>query len=188
MQDKREAGYKRLQIPWETVEFLDSKSPGTPLANPDKSLPLYAYVVEEGRETLPRAATPIAQSYVDIFIGGALDIDQEVRFSDPEYSFTAEALATTYDWSTHWVNDRVLPYRAHAHNPQVVDINNALLRHVSPEYLQGVRLPHPTPDFSPDSEGSKTGAHNDFGSNVNHRAPHERANPTRIKRRQIAPT
>jgi len=191
-QDQREAGYERTQIPWEAVTLLDI-GPGT-LETPDKSLPLYAYVVMEGRETLPGPATPIAQSYVDIFLGGALDIDAEVRFADSSYSFTAEVIATTYGWSSHWVNDRILPYRAHAHNPQTPAIDRALLKHVPPQHLQGIRLPQwplPIQSTGDPSRADPGLASGEVRDTVHHQHGYRRQQdndqPPRINRHQVAP-
>ena len=139
IQDKREAGYDRVVIPWEVVEFLDK--PAIFQQPIDQSLPLYAYVVKKGKGTLPRPASPLVQSYIDIFVSGALELDASVEFLDRNYSFTAEALETTYDWSSEWINDRAMPFRPHAHLPRAADIDMALLRYVPHEHLQAVRLP-----------------------------------------------
>ena len=139
MQDAREAGYERVQIPWDAVTFLDR--PAIFQQDVDRSLPLYAYVVQQGKETLPRPSSPLIQSYVDMFVGGALDLDASAEFLEHNYSFTAEALETTYDWGSDWINDRPMPYRPHAHLPRAPDIDQALLRHVPHKHLMAVRLP-----------------------------------------------
>ena len=59
---------------------------------------------------LPTKRFPIVQSYIDVFLGGAIEIEE----NNPEIkSFALNTCKQTYGWVGGWVNDRPYPrYRA----------------------------------------------------------------------------
>ena len=50
------------------------------------------------------------QSYVDIFLNGCFQIQEEFKLE----SFAKDCVETTKEWSEHWVNDRIHPRRPFA--------------------------------------------------------------------------
>lgn len=56
------------------------------------------------------------------------------------YSFVNDTVANTYDWSEHWVNDRVFPLRPFVKVPDASSIDQALLLNVQPEILQKMQF------------------------------------------------
>lgn len=70
----------------------------------------------------PTAASPIVQSYVDLVVGGALELEKENNLS----GFAVDVVASTDAWSEHWVNDRVYPHRPSMKNRLADDITLTL--------------------------------------------------------------
>lgn len=87
--DWRERGYKRAQIPAESITMLAGDAPDGPVWT-------YTAPVRER----PHPGKPIWQSYVDMCIRGCLEIERDYP------DFTADFVRTTQDWSNHWVNNR----------------------------------------------------------------------------------
>lgn len=91
----------------------------------------------------PSQQFPVVQSYVDIFVGGALELEQRYNLS----GFTQESILSTDGWSKHWVNDRSPAYRPFDTNTQASQITRALLEAArtpgSPltmQHIRGIRL------------------------------------------------
>ena len=55
----------------------------------------------------PAGSYPILMSEVDQFLTGCIELGQQFAVE----SFAADCVATTWDWSVHWVNDRYYPLR-----------------------------------------------------------------------------
>jgi hypothetical protein len=70
----------------------------------------------------PTAASPIVQSYVDLVVGGALELEKENNMS----GFAVDVITSTDAWSKHWVNDRVYPRRPGIKNRLAYDITLTL--------------------------------------------------------------
>jgi len=51
--------------------------------------------------------------YVDIFIGGCIEIDD----ADDLPNFAVDSVRTTRGWSKYWVNDRLMPRRPYRYPP-----------------------------------------------------------------------
>jgi len=83
----------------------------------------------------PSVNFPIVQSYVDIFVSGCLE--QEQRFGLE--GFARECIATTHDWSPHWVNDRLYPRRPFIYQPKARQIDLLLSQQV-PAFFAQVKL------------------------------------------------
>eukprot|EP00747_Dinoflagellata_sp_TGD_P061660 gnl/TRDRNA2_/TRDRNA2_152627_c0_seq1.p2 gnl/TRDRNA2_/TRDRNA2_152627_c0~~gnl/TRDRNA2_/TRDRNA2_152627_c0_seq1.p2 ORF type:complete len:155 (+),score=14.39 gnl/TRDRNA2_/TRDRNA2_152627_c0_seq1:208-672(+) len=71
----------------------------------------------------PTAQHPIVQSYVDIFVGGALELEK--RFSLTGYA--EQIVASTDAWSNFWVNDRIMPYRPFSSEARAAEITRTLI-------------------------------------------------------------
>lgn len=82
------------------------------------------YPMSEESVMTPSSVHPIVQSYVDLFVGGALELEDSNNVSD----YAMSVIASTYDWSKHWINDRTTPYRPLAKDPLAAKITAALQR------------------------------------------------------------
>ena len=121
--DKREGRYCRALVTPDQIETfnLDDLPAGQ----------RWIYVVPPNRVNMPNKSFPIVQSYVDIFLGGCLDIGEAHGLAD----FALECIRTTRGWSKHWVNDRIMPRRPFEHQPQARKID-AVLEQSIPQYLK----------------------------------------------------
>lgn len=72
------------------------------------------YTVPPNRVGKPGKGHPITQSYVDIFLGGCLDVSEAYGIEE----FALECIRTTKGWSKYWINDRIMPRRPFEHQPQ----------------------------------------------------------------------
>jgi len=127
--DRREAAYCRKSVPLASIKTLE-KGPfelGEGQA--------WIYVNRPESIATPSAKYPIVQSYVDVFVSGCLE--QEQRFELK--GFARECLATTRNWSEHWVNDRVYPRRPIVFQPRARQIDS-LLSEQLPEYFSRIRI------------------------------------------------
>jgi len=68
------------------------------------------YSMTEKMAELPTTQFPICQSYVDLWISGAMELEQANQVPD----YAMNVLRTTYGWSHRWVNDRPTAYRPFA--------------------------------------------------------------------------
>ncbi|MBU2863025.1 gamma-glutamylcyclotransferase family protein [Reinekea marina] len=89
--DRREQGYNRVQIPWESV----APSCTQPLP---ESGNLWVYVGKNNNVT-PLPERPIMQSYLDVILNGCLDFSEH---------FAARFLQLTGHWQ-HLIDDRSNP-------------------------------------------------------------------------------
>jgi len=127
--DQREASYCRKSVPVADIKPLE-KEPSQP--NHGQA---WIYVNKPQAIALPTARYPIVQSYVDIFLSGCLE--QEQRFDVK--GFAQRCVATTRDWSEHWVNDRIYPRRPFIYQPKARQID-ALLSQNLPQYFSHIRI------------------------------------------------
>lgn len=121
--DAREQGYCRKPVAAAQLAPLD--------LDPLPSGQVWIYALEAGQANPPDAAFPIVQSYVDIFVGGCHEIGQAHALAD----FAEACVSTTTGWSSHWVNDRLMPRRPFIHEPKARVIDATLAKMV-PEYLK----------------------------------------------------
>jgi len=127
--DQREASYCRRRVPLPDIRALE-KEPSPALAGQ-----AWIYTNDARTVATPSRRFPIVQSYVDIFVSGCLE--QEQRFELK--GFAQECLATTQDWSAHWVNDRLYPRRPFIHQPRAREIDTLLSQQL-PEYFAHIRI------------------------------------------------
>lgn len=121
--DAREGSYCRAPVMPAQIEMfnLDDAPVGQ----------VWIYVVPPSRVERPDAGFPIVQSYVDVFLGGCLDVGETHGVAD----FALECVRSTKGWPAHWVNDRIMPRRPFVHQPQARKID-AVLEQVIPEHLK----------------------------------------------------
>lgn len=127
--DQREASYCRARVPAANLRWLE------PTFAPEAEAQAWIYVSLNARFMIPTPSFPIAQSYVDVFVGGCLE--QEQRFALA--GFARECIATTGNWSEHWVNDRIHPRRPFVFEPRAPQIDR-LLSSELPDYFGRIRL------------------------------------------------
>ena len=126
--DAREAIYCRLRVDGKGYRLL---APETPPVIGD----VWIYVSLQQTLRVAEVKFPIVQSYVDVFLSGCLE--QEARFHLS--GFASECIASTTDWSTHWINDRIYPRRPHLYQPKARQIDT-LIHDELPAYFRAIRL------------------------------------------------
>jgi hypothetical protein len=119
------------------------------------------YAMDESVAQLPTPLKPIGQSYVDIFVSGALQLQEA---SDVE-GFAANVIASTADWSEHWVNDRVTPYRPFAkisgitralQEATLVEGSRLKKSHLEAIYFPGAQKHHAAPPPEPQADSTSS--------------------------------
>lgn len=121
--DVREGRYCRAPVAPAQIEILNR---GGPIMGQ-----IWIYTVPPHRVDEPDRNYPIVQSYVDIFLGGCLDMGEAHGIPD----FALECIRTTKGWSKYWINDRIMPRRPFEYQPQARKID-AVLEQAIPQYLQ----------------------------------------------------
>lgn len=115
--DERETRsiYKRISIPIRSAEVL-SPYPQNPSS-------IESYVVHEAEK--PDKLAPIAQSYLDVVLGGCLSIGND---------FAESFISNVTGWNHPWVNDRNEPrYIRAQRNPSLEKRIDQLLERLVPE-------------------------------------------------------
>lgn len=125
--DAREDGYCRVAVSNKQVALLSGQLPTAGEA--------WIYVNQPRRIAAPSRRFPIVQSYVDIFLGGCLQIERQYQLA----GFAEECIASTHGWSRHWVNDRLYPRRPFIHAPNAGAIDTLLQRKL-PEQFKAIRI------------------------------------------------
>ena len=134
--DKREDFYCRVLVTDSEMSMLSNTAP-KPTGQ------VWIYVNRPESVALANAGAPIAQSYVDIFISGCLE--QQEQFNLPD--FAKQCIETTSNWSNFWVNDRIYPRRPFIYQPRAIQIDK-LLRNQLPQYFEQIRIEGGSPtDF-----------------------------------------
>ncbi|MFS8038399.1 hypothetical protein ACI7BZ_15845 [Xanthobacter sp. AM11] len=114
--DRREGGYVRVEVLPALMEPVGWQ--GLPRAGR-----VWVYVPkgaaggQAGPLPLPDADFPVLQSYVDVVLQGALAEGAD---------FARELVATTFDWSPFWLDDRPVPRRPWANTPEAGAIDRLL--------------------------------------------------------------
>jgi hypothetical protein len=113
--DKRESSYCRAALSANQIQ----------LSNGIAALPIgqyWIYLNPADSIAFASVQKPIVQSYVDIFLGGCLELEEQYQLSD----FAKRCVNSTSEWSSHWVNDRIYPRRAFIHQPKAWHIDHLL--------------------------------------------------------------
>ena len=76
----------------------------------------------------PTKVYPVVQSYVDVFSGGAIEIEENSHKAK-EHNFALSTCKQTYGWRGEWVNDRPYPrHRAKLSSMRAEQIDDLLYR------------------------------------------------------------
>ena len=120
--DQRERSYCRIKVDEKNLDFYGRKVNS-------KDANFWIYAATPDRLKKPSTTHPIAQSYVDIFINGCLQTEEEFKLQ----GFAKDCVQLTSDWSEQWVNDRL-----HARRPfaikNAVKIDQLLSQYFSHYY------------------------------------------------------
>jgi hypothetical protein len=127
----RELGYLPLRLDCSAIEIIDGS------ATPDDA-EIWFYATQMPRA--PSELHPIVQSYVDICIGGCLEIEEEFPAARAA-SFARTFIETTHSWQAPWVNDRLLPWRPSVHEPRAWDIDDLLHAVLGADVFGQIRVP-----------------------------------------------
>jgi len=127
--DQREASYCRKSVALAAIKTLEKGS--FQLAGGQA----WIYVNKPEGIATPSAKSPIVQSYVDIFLSGCLEQEQRFELN----GFAQQCLATTRNWSEHWVNDRIYPRRPFIYQPRARQIDSLLAQQL-PQYFSRIRI------------------------------------------------
>jgi hypothetical protein len=94
--DQRERSYCRIKVDEKNLDFYGRK-----VNSKGANFWIYATTLDHLKK--PSITHPIAQSYVDIFINGCLQTEEEFKLQ----GFAKDCVQLTSDWSEQWVNDRL---------------------------------------------------------------------------------
>ena len=95
--DHRELGYARVAVAADMLEAVSWQS-----LPQHGSIWTYVPLDDQDGPTAASPDFPLLQSYIDVFLEGALEYGS---------AFAHEAIETTQDWSAYWLNDRALARR-----------------------------------------------------------------------------
>lgn len=128
--DAREKGYCRIRVPKENIYLYAN------LGEIDLDGDIWIYALHEEDKTVDQKAYVIAQSYIDLFVGGCLMLERQFKIP----GFAKQCIRTTEDWgSKEVVNDRIYPRRPWVHQPLAMKIDK-LLNTMVPEVIKHRRL------------------------------------------------
>ena len=118
--DIREAGYRRISVPYEYFNIADSSDV---LTTSSAKLAISAgriwtYIPEENRTADPDENFPLLQTYIDTCIRGCLEWGGT--------SSVSEFLITTFGWNEFYLNDAPMSRRPWLHRPQYSVIDKCL--------------------------------------------------------------
>jgi hypothetical protein len=101
--DQRERSYCRVKVDHKNLDFYGRN---IKLENSN----FWVYAANPKGLQKPTPQHPIVQSYVDIFLNGCFQIQEEFKLEN----YSKDCVETTKEWSEHWVNDRIHPRRPFA--------------------------------------------------------------------------
>lgn len=125
--DAREDGYCRMAVTDEQLTMLSGEL--TAVGE------VWIYVNKPRRVAAPSARFPIVQSYVDIFVGGCLELERQYQLQ----GFAEECVGSTHGWSKFWMNDRIYPRRPFIYQPNAMAIDKLLQRKL-PAQFKAIRI------------------------------------------------
>lgn len=131
--DEREEYYCRDAVSADAITMLD----GTPMLSNSQ---VWIYYNKPDSRVPPSARWPIVQSYVDIFISGCLELEEQVIDAYGNASFAEQCVLTTNGWSKHWVNDRIYPRRPFIYRKNAGSIDRLLHKMVPADIFDAIRI------------------------------------------------
>ncbi|CAL8113511.1 unnamed protein product [Orchesella dallaii] len=123
--DERERYYCRVKVPYEHIKILRGKisdNGAFPTDDELKGSDFWIYVTIKRFSEYPNEQYPIVQSYVDIFIGGCLQMERKYGLED----YADDCVTHTTGWEYPWVNDRLHPRRPFAYQSEAGGIDRVL--------------------------------------------------------------
>ena len=117
--DKREFLYHREQVDLNAIEFTSNRFKIKADDN------IWIYITNKPSE--PSKDFPIIQSYVDVCLSGAMQLEEEFDLEN----FAIDFIKTTKQWSQSWVNDRIFPRAPHLHQPDAYRIDVMLNENIN---------------------------------------------------------
>lgn len=117
--DKREFLYHREQVDLNAIEFTSNRFKIKADDN------IWIYITNKPSE--PSKDFPIIQSYVDVCLSGAMQLEEEFDLEN----FAIDFIKTTEQWSASWVNDRIFPRAPHIHEPDAYRIDVILSENIN---------------------------------------------------------
>jgi len=96
----------------------------------DSHSEIWVYVSKADNLVPPDAAHPVSLSYVDIFLEGCLEIEQQYGLTN----FVENCINSTGEWTPFWVNDRIFPRRPFLYSPYAEKFDTALKKLVPAAY------------------------------------------------------
>jgi len=136
------AGYTLVELPLSVITVLDG---GAPLTG---KVAFFANTPDQVEK--PSKRKPICSSYVDVWLAGAIKIQQQWNLTGPDYKknspvkaldFVSETIITTDAWRPFWVNDRYPVYRPFVNMPFANTIDQALYANVNKNVLRKIKFP-----------------------------------------------
>ena len=125
--DKRETIYCRKELNSEKLKVYAAALPS------QKQIWIYSPTKKSNQR--PTSHYPIVQSYVDTFIRGCIQIEEQFKIKN----YAKDCIESTEQWSVYWVNDRIFPRRPSLFEPYAAKID-ALLKEVLPEKFKHIRI------------------------------------------------
>lgn len=127
--DCREKYYCRVSVDPRDIHLLNRATQKLPQAQ------FWVYELKPEFFAQPSIRYPIIESYVDLFLAGCLELEEKFHLQN----FAVSCIATTSDWSWHWVNDRIYPRRPTLYQPKANAID-ALLKQQLPKQFKQIQL------------------------------------------------
>jgi len=131
--DKREHFYCRQKVDWKDITILSQKKDNetnTTPKNPTEG-DYWIYINKKQFTERPTKQYPIAQSYVDVFLSGCLELEEKYNLTD----FANKCVDSTKGWSAeHWVNDRIFPRRPFVYQKKAGKIDKVLESRLPKEF------------------------------------------------------
>jgi cation transport regulator ChaC len=125
--DRREISYCRRELEPHQVQLYSATLP--------HHKQIWIYISDKTPHFYPNKDFPIVQSYVDIFIRGCIQIEEQYKIKN----FAKDCIQSTEQWSDHWVNDRIFPRRPFLYEPFASKID-ALLKKTQPEKFKQIKI------------------------------------------------
>ncbi|KIY98389.1 hypothetical protein MNEG_9574 [Monoraphidium neglectum] len=136
----RESGYKLLPLRVSDIAVLSG-------AKIPKDAVVTAFV--SYKSVTPAADAPVPLSYIDVWLGGAIDLQKQYNLTGDAYakgspggykSFVEETLKTTSAWTRYIINDRDQALRPFGETRNVAQIDDSLYKFVDHKNLAGMRF------------------------------------------------
>jgi len=127
--DARERLYCRVQVPWKDISIVrgNKSDNGTfPTEDALRDSEFWIYVTIPTFRAYPNDEYPIVQSYVDIFLGGCVQMEKKYGLTN----YSQDCVTSTVGWEHPWVNDRIHPRRPFSNQPDSYNIDRLISKNI----------------------------------------------------------